>query len=140
MTPLYKEGLYWIILLAVTAALYGVLAIFIGPAAACGAFGLFGLFGLSPLLYRKRGQNVVMDERDRQIELRAAQAGFGACWGVFTLANMGVWSVVFGLEGQSTVSVHVLPNILFICIIVVMTARASVILVTYHLQNAGKGE
>jgi hypothetical protein len=140
MTPLYKEGLYWLSLLAVTAVLYGVLVLFIGPARACGAFGLMGLFGLSPLFYRKRGQNVVMDERDTQIALGAAVAGFSACWLVFTLANMGVWSVVFGLEGQSTVSVHVLPNILWICFIVVMTARASFILVAYHLQDAGKGE
>ena len=31
MPPLYKEGLYWLILLAVTALAYAILAVFIGP-------------------------------------------------------------------------------------------------------------
>ena len=57
MPPLYKEGFYWLVLLALTAAAYGVLMIFLGPIRALGAFGLFGLAGLQPLLYRKRGTN-----------------------------------------------------------------------------------
>ena len=56
MTPLYKEGLYSLILLAVTAVAYAVLVMFIGPVRACGAFGLLGLGGFLPLLYRKRGR------------------------------------------------------------------------------------
>ena len=56
MTPLYKEGLYWLILLAVTALAYAVAAIFIGPIPAMGTFGLLGMAGLQPLLYRKRRQ------------------------------------------------------------------------------------
>lgn len=78
MPPQYKEGLYWLILLALTAAAYGVLAIFLGPIAACGAFGLFGLAGLQPLLYRKRGKTVVWDERDTRILYYANTVGFGA--------------------------------------------------------------
>ena len=54
MPPLYKEGVYWLVLLAVTVAAYLILAVFIGPVAARGAFGLFGLAGLQPLLYRKQ--------------------------------------------------------------------------------------
>ncbi len=75
MTPLYKEGLYWLILLAATALVYAILAMLIGPGRACGAFGLLGLAGFQPLLYRKRGQTVVMDERDTHIALRRTRRG-----------------------------------------------------------------
>ena len=139
MTPLHKEALCWLILLAATAALYGVLALFIGPVAACGAFGLFGLAGLLPLVYRKRGQTVVMDERDTQIALRALAAGYSVFWLLFVLVTMGIWSV-FYYQGYSTVSVQVLPNLVFGGMIVFMTARALGIIISYRLQDAGKGE
>ena len=67
MPPLYKEGFYWLILLAVTTAVYVALMLFIGPIRAQAAFFLFGLSGFLPLVYRKRGQAVVLDERDTQI-------------------------------------------------------------------------
>jgi hypothetical protein len=139
MPPLYKEGLYWLILLALTAAVYGVLAIFLGPTAACGAFGLLGLAGLQPLLYRKRGKTVVWDERDTRIHYYANNVAFGTVWLVFTSLLMGVWITVYGYGGHSTISVHILPNLLMIGSIVVWTARAVAIVVQYRLQDAGKG-
>ena len=53
---------------------------------------------------------------------------------------MGVWFVVYGYEGHSTVSVHLLPNILGIGFIVVMTARAVAIVVQYRRQETDKRE
>jgi hypothetical protein len=140
MPPLYKEGLYWLILLVVVVAAYGILAIFLGPIPASGAFGLFGFAGFQPLLYRRRGKAVVWDERDTRIHSYANNVGFGAVWLVFTLATMGVWFAVYCYGGRSTISVHVLPNLLMICTIVVMTARAVAIVVQYRMQDAGKGE
>ncbi len=110
MTPLYKEGLFWLILLAVTALAYAILAIFIGPVRGMGAFGLLGLGGLMPLVYRKRGQAVVLDERDQEIAERALIAGYSIFWLAFTLGVTGLWAVLFH-GGHSMVSVHVLPNI-----------------------------
>ncbi len=140
MSPLYKEAVCWLLLLAVTAAAYGVLTIFLGPIAAFGAFGLLGLAGLQPLLYRKRGKMVVWDERDTRIHYYANNVGFGATWLVFTSLLMGVWFTVYCYGGHSTISVHILPSLLMIGFIVVMTARAVAIVVQYRLQNAGKGE
>ena len=59
MPPLYKEAVCWLVLVAITAAVYLVLMIFIGPIPAAGAFGLMGLAGFQPLLYRKRGKKIV---------------------------------------------------------------------------------
>jgi hypothetical protein len=80
MTPLYKEGLYWLILLVVTTLVYMVLAFLIGPMPASAAFGLLGLGGFLVLLYRKQGKEVLLDERDTQIAQRALIAGYSIFW------------------------------------------------------------
>jgi len=138
MPPLYKEGLYWLLLLAVTTVTYGVLALFLGPVPAQGAFGLFGLAGLQPLLYRKRQRTVVWDERDTLINYRAVLAGYSVFWLVFTLGVMGLWAALL-FRGQPTVSVHVLPGLVMVGCMVFMTTRAVAIVVQYRLQGAGKG-
>jgi hypothetical protein len=139
MPPLYREGIYWLVLLVVTAGVYVAILVFLGPVAAAGAFGLLGLAGLQPLLYRKRGQAVVWDERDTQIAHRAVIAGYSVFWLAFTLGVMGVWAVLF-YGGLSTVSVHLLPLIVLVGTVVFMTARAVAIVVQYRWQDAVKGE
>lgn len=139
MPPLYKEGVYWLVLAAVTATAYLILAVFIGPDPAQGVFGLLGLGGFQPLLYRKRGQEVVWDERDTLINLRAVVAGYSVFWLVFTLGTMGLWAAVY-YGGHSTVSVHVLPRLLMGGFLVFVLTRAVAIVVQYRRHNADKGE
>lgn len=139
MPPLYKEGLYWLILLAIVAAAYGVLAIFIGPIPAEGAFGLFGLAGLQPLLYRKRRKKVVWDERDTLINYRAVLAAYSVFWLVFSLGVTGLWAVLY-YEGQPTISIHVLPGLVMGGFLLVATSRAVAIVLQYRLQGASEGE
>ncbi len=140
MPPLFKEGVYWLVLLAVTATAYLILAVFIGPISAQGAFGLLGLAGFQPLLYRKRRQEVVWDERDTLINYRAVIAGYSVFWLVFTLAPMSIWAAAYCYGGHSLISVHILPRLVMGGFIVVMTTRAVAIVVQYRLQNASKGE
>ena len=138
MPPLYKEAFYWFVLLALTAAAYVILMIFLGPIRAMGAFGLLGLAGLQPLLYRKRRQAVVWDERDTLIHYRAVLAGYSVFWLVFTLAPMSIWAATC-YEGHSMISVHVLPLIVMGGSIVVMTTRAVAIVVQYRLAKCKQG-
>jgi len=139
MCPLYKEAMCWLILLAVTAAAYAILAVFLGPVAATGAYFLFFLGGFLPLLYRKGGHAVVLDERDRQIADRALIAGYSIFWLAFTLGIMGLWGIYY-YRGYETISVHVLPNLVCGGTLVFMTARAIAIVIQYRLQGADKGE
>ncbi len=139
MPMLYKEGLYWIVLLAVAAAMYGFLAVFVGPIRAQAAFGLFGVAGLQPLLYRKRGQAVLCDERDTQIAHRAVLAGYSVFWLAFTLGVMGLWATLF-CQGQSMISIDILPLLVMGGFVIFATARAVAIVVQYRLQYATKGE
>jgi uncharacterized membrane protein len=140
MTPLYKEGLYWLILLAVTACVYAILAVSLGPTAACGAFGLLGIAGLQPLLYRRQERIVLWDERDTQIAHKAVIIGFAVFWLAFSLGIMGLWAVVYYGGSREVISIHVLPNIVLCGTILFASARAIAIVVQYRLQNAGKGE
>ncbi len=57
--------------------------------AALGGFGLLGLLGITPLFLRKRGKQVVRDERDVEIEKLASWFGFGTAW-VLLLISMVV--------------------------------------------------
>jgi hypothetical protein len=139
MPPLYQEGLYTLILLALTAVAYAIVAIFLGPILAQGVFGLLGLAGLLPLLYRKRGKAVVWDERDTLISYRALLAGYSVFWLVFVLGAMGMWAAVF-YGGRSMISVHVLPVFVMGGGVVMATTRAVAIVVQYRVQGAGKGE
>ncbi|TWU48863.1 hypothetical protein Poly51_47670 [Rubripirellula tenax] len=60
---------------------------------AVGGFGLLGFLGITPLLMRKKGDRVVRDERDVQIERQASWWGFGSAWMlmVFSLAVVTMW-------------------------------------------------
>ena len=141
MPPLYKEGVYWLILLGGNSrSLCDSGDLHRADSQRRGRFGLLGFAGLQPLLYRKRRQAVVWDERDTLINYRAVIAGYSVFWLAFTLGVMGLWAVVYFYGGRSTISVHVLPNIVMGGFIVVMTARAIAIVVQYRLQDADKGE
>ena len=139
MPTLYKEGVYWLVLLAVTAAAYVALMVFVGPIRATAAFSLFGIAGLQPLLYRKHSQAVLWDERDTQIAHRAVIAGYSIFWLAFTFGVMGLWGGYF-YSGQETISVQVLPLIVFGGFVVFTTSRAVAIVIQYRLQDAGRGE
>lgn len=92
------EKAAWFQLIVVVIALLAVLILipWLGQGAA-GAFGLMGVLGFAGLFLRPRGKEVVIDERDREIEKRAMQLGFIASWQVllFSLIGFVLWSARF---------------------------------------------
>lgn len=75
------EKMAWTEAVVSAAAVATVTALtpWLGPRAA-GGFGLLGLVALGGLFVRRRGDRVVVDERDREIERRAATIGVQAAW------------------------------------------------------------
>ncbi len=112
---------------AVCVVLFAVLTPFFGAAVAMSAFALFAVNGLAGLI----GRGEKIDERDRSIALRATLGGAMASYLTFVGALMGVWTVVYLLHGDSQVSVYVLPNIVFLGLLVLWIVRAVAILVYY---------
>lgn len=70
---------------------------------ATGAFGLFGFLALSRLFLRKRNEESIIDERDRNIEQKAIKWGISAAWQFTFLALMGIvlWNNSLGRQSVS---------------------------------------
>jgi hypothetical protein len=68
------------LMISVAAVIAATLLIpWLGPRAT-GAFGLLGLLGFSILFLQRRGNRVVVDERDWAIERKATGIGVGTAW------------------------------------------------------------
>ena len=90
------EKVAWTELIVSVVAVVVVLALYPSMGnAATGGFGLLGLLGMAPLFLRKRGNQVVRDERDAKIEKLSSWVGFGTGWLVMmlSLAVITMWHV-----------------------------------------------
>ena len=93
-----------------------------------GFLGICGLIGLSPILFRKKRGEISFDERDLLIYNRASIVAYSVFWLVFTAACMIPWSII-GPSGS--ISVNVLPIMLFGIGITLALVHSLVILVQY---------
>ncbi len=85
----------WTELTVVLAAAIGVACLI--PWLGNGATGMFGILGLLPLSMlwlRRRGDSIVTDERDQQIQMRATFFGVHSSWMLvlLTLIALVLWS------------------------------------------------
>ena len=89
MSALQKVA--WVELVVSLAAISAALALYpwIGDRAA-GALGILGLLGICPLFMIEKKNEVISDERDREIELRSKFWGFGVAWMFLSLSILAV--------------------------------------------------
>lgn len=99
-----------------------------------GFMGIAGLAGIAPLFIRKDKGKVEFDERDKQINIRAAWAGFASSYLVFGLACMIPFSV---LGPKATISVTWLPNIFMAGGMMMFFVHSVAILVQYGKGGGG---
>lgn len=99
------EKMAWTeILISVVAVILAVLLVpWLGDRATTG-FALLGLLPLGMFFLRPRGNEVVVDERDRQIESRAKYWGIGTAWLALLMALIaaGMWASYAGTHVVST--------------------------------------
>lgn len=100
-----------------------------------GFMGITGLMGLSPILYKKERGKVSFDERDELINYRAVLVAYSVFWLVFTAACMIPWSII-GPSGS--ISVNVLPIMLFGIGITLALVHSLVILIQYGRSDKGE--
>ncbi len=100
-----------------------------------GFLGICGLIGLSPILFRKKRGEISFDERDLLIYNRASLVAYSVFWLVFTAACMIPWSII-GPSGS--ISVNVLPIMLFGIGITLALVHSLVILIQYGRGNKGE--
>ena len=126
-----KVAWYNLGVLAAAVVIYGILVPFLGAVPALGAFGICGLWGLGILFYRRGRGEVLVDERDRLVSLRAQVAGLWVFWECFIAACMITWAVLRYGKGQHTVPVEILPAMVFGAMIVFLLTHSIAVLAQY---------
>ena len=94
---------------------------------------LAGIGGLGPLFFRNNPGPVQTDERDQQILLKAARAGFAMSYLLVGILCMGIWEW-YKHKNAETISIEVLPMIWMGAALTAFFIHALAILILY-----GKG-
>jgi len=131
MTVQQKVAWFNLAVLAAAAVTYVALVPALGAQPALGSFGICGLWGLGFLFYRRRANQVLLDERDRLVSLRAQIAGLWIFWELFVAACMITWAALRFWRNQNTVSVDVLPLLVGGGMVVFTLSHSVAILIQY---------
>ena len=100
--------------------------------------GLGGIAGLGFIVFKEDDSKVKFDERDRQINLIAARAGFGLAYMAFGALCMGLW-FYFRKHGIDSIHIDVLPLLFAFAGFTAFFAHALTILILYG-RNKADGE
>ncbi len=122
-----KRAWLCVITMAVCVVAYLSLTPFMGPRIAFSVFALFGL-NMFSVFFREKEKP---DERDKAIIRRATGLGFAASYSAFVLCYIGIWAVVYKIQGDESVSVHVLGMTTMFGFIAYYFTRSVAILVLY---------
>jgi hypothetical protein len=106
-----------------------------GALGGLGFLGILGLIGLSPIIFGKRRGQIIFDERDQLIHIRATVVAYSVFWFVFAAACMIPWWI---LETGATIPVVVLPAMLAGGFVIVQLVQSMATLVQYG--RGGKGD
>jgi hypothetical protein len=94
----------WFTLAVISCTVVTVLALIpVLGRGAWGGCGFLGLLGFSPLFFRRRGAEVVQDERDVAIWQRSLGIAYSVFWLVFVMACMTA-PAVYGWNGSVPIS------------------------------------
>ena len=131
MTALQKDSIYCIILSLISFVLFFFLLIITGNKieVACSAFAVFGLYGLGPIIFYKKSNKILVDERDLEISRKAGSFAFGMFWVVFVL----VTTIITFIKGfESSIPVSFLFLFVWAGAIAISLGRAIIILMMYR--------
>jgi len=137
MSRQQKQSWFVVGVFLLALSVFLVLIPVVGVSAAWGAFGLFGLTGLGPLIGRKasRPGEVVSDERDRAIAARATLIAGITAFEVCVAVCMVPW-FVYMFRGNASISIHILPFVVFATGITFWLVQAVAILVLYGRETS----
>lgn len=101
---------------------------------ALGAFGILGFIAFGMWFLRKREAQVIVDERDQQISLRATQIGITAAW-MMTFMSLIVIVVWKGMREEVTMPTMVVHWLLWIQFAVCYGVKGLVGVLSYRRQR-----
>lgn len=101
---------------------------------ATGAFGILGLLGFAPMfLIRKHKDEIISDERDKDIEQRATYLGVGAAW-MFLFLSLIVITLWHGYLKQD-IPVKYTVTLIWIQFALCYGVKGAVSLTMYRVSN-----
>ncbi len=135
-----KTAWFMLILIPVVCVGFFILSSLGGWRVGCAAFGLLGLIGLIPVIRRRRLilSQIPADERDRQISRKSSLVGGIASYLAFVIGLMSIWGISMN-AGSTTVTIHLLPLMVF-CGCMVFYAARSIALLTLYNRGSGYAE
>jgi uncharacterized membrane protein len=123
-----KHAWFNVIVSALIVMTYAVLLQIGGPTVAMAAFTWFALFALGQLFYRRAGDRIVMDERDRMIHAQSVKIAFAVFWLYFVAACLVPWLLY---KDAGAVPASLLPGALMIGAVIFILSQSLAMLVQY---------
>jgi len=105
MTATQKHAWFNLAVIALTLLTVMTLVPILGVRRAMGGFGLLGLLGFGFLVYRRRPGQVVVDERDAEIQRRSLMISAAVFWVIFVEACVFLPWFYYGERGAVPVEV-----------------------------------
>ena len=101
---------------------------------ATGAFGLLGLLVCGLWFIKRRGNSVVIDERDREIERRSTRRGIEVAWMMLFLALIAIvlWS---SYANEGVVATWMLTWLVWLQFAVCYSVKGFVSVLAYRRQS-----
>jgi uncharacterized membrane protein len=110
MTATQRHHRFNLVVIVIALALYLPAAAKFGFVNGTCFLSMLGLLGFGYFFYRRRGDEVVADERDRAIQQRAGLIAFGALWVLIVFGCV----VASFLPGDRSIPVRVLPTFMYL--------------------------
>ena len=112
MNAVQKQCWLNLIVITTTFAIFFSLVPFLGFTRSGGILGLIGFIGFGLVFYWRRDKSQILaDERNRAIQLRANTIAFSTFWVMFTLTCATLW-LIFGNDGA--IPVRIMRNLMFL--------------------------
>lgn len=133
MVPMEKMAWFEFLVSLVSIVVVLALVPWFGDRAHAG-FALLGLLAFGIWFVRKRGQEVVIDERDRSIEQRSKDLGVGVAW-MFMLLSLIATVFWTSLYTGGIVPTRVLTWLIWTQFAICYSVKGNVALLIYRKQN-----
>lgn len=126
-----KLAFFNLSVLAIAILLFFILTNAIGLERSWGAFGILGFSGIGHLLFlrRKRPSEIVDDERDIAIKMKATTRGIYFSWMFYIIASMAIY---FISDANGVVSVDLFPLFVWVGYAVSVAVSSIITLVQYR--------
>jgi uncharacterized membrane protein len=132
MSAAQRNAWFNLIVVLVSVALVVGLSALMGWPKAIGGFALLAMLAFGPLFYRRRGAQVVVDERDVSIQRRSIVIGYGVFWLAFVAACVSL-PMVYGERGS--VPVWMVTSAVWWGVAIVYGVAAAATLVQYGSER-----